>query len=122
MTTSRLERSVNWWRIAYALALVFASLAALELWFGPYFAARSMGAETEMGVVPTPLPDSTVANNPMSRVVRHGVSFEVPWSETERSRSALGTGMLTFTNGLGVYVYDPSLQRKSIELVRALTG
>lgn len=106
----------------YALVLVFASLAAFELWFGPYFAARSMGKETEMGIIPTPLPDSSVAQTPTSRVVRHGVSFEVPWTETEKSKNTPKMGPLTFTNGLGIYVYDPSLWKKNVELVRELRG
>lgn len=111
---------MSWRRITYALVLVFASLALLELWFGPFFAARSMG--TEAGVVPTSLVDSTVATAPTSRVKRHSVSFEVPRTETERSKGASASGMLAFTNGLGVYVSDPPKQMKNLEFVRGLRG
>lgn len=123
MITLRSGTPVSWRRITFALVLVFGSVTLLELWFEPYFAARFMGMENAMEVVPIPLFDSTVGStSPTSRIKRKGVSFEVPWSETERSKFAPNARTLTFTNGLGIYISDPLLQMKNVEIVRGLRG
>jgi hypothetical protein len=112
--------AVRWWRVVLALVILFGSIALLEQWIGPFLVARSM-ATYEAAVLPTPQPDSTVATEPTSRLKRGGVSFEVPWSETDQSKSVSnsGMGLLLFTNRLAIIVDRPS---RNLEFIRAMKG
>ena len=80
--------------------------------------ARSMGTG-QAAVLPTPPPDLTLTTESTSRVKRSGVSFEVPWIETDKSKLASNSEALNFTNGVEMLVGRPS---RSLEIVRATRG
>jgi hypothetical protein len=110
--------SISWKRIAIALAIVFGLVFLLALWFGPFYQARLM---EEMGseVLPKPLPDEDIANEPTFRVERPGVSFGVPWDESDNSKKTNKSGMLIFANGLGMSV---SRSPNELDAVQSLKG
>jgi hypothetical protein len=112
--------SVRWWRVILALLIVFASIFLIELWTRPFLAARYLGANEAVGL-PTPQPDSTVAKEPVTRMKRRGVSFEVPWIETDKSKRASisGSGLILFTNRLMIMVQP---HQKSLDFIRAMKG
>lgn len=109
--------SVRWWRVALALVIVFGSIYLLEWWIGPFIVARYVAAD-KAAVLPISQPDSTVSTEPAWRVKRRGISFELPWIETDKSKRASnsGSGLLIFTNGLAVLIDRPP---KQLELIRA---
>jgi hypothetical protein len=102
--TEPFKRSISWKRIAIALAMVFGLVFLLGIWIGPFYGARLM-EETESEVLPKPLPDTGIASDPTVRVERPGVSFGVPWDETDNSKRKVSkSGILILANGLGISV------------------
>jgi hypothetical protein len=115
--TSR--QSISWKRIAIALAIVFGLSFLLVMWIGPFYEARLMD-ETESEVLPRPLPDLGIASDPTVQVEREGVSFSVPWDETENSkREPSKSDILTLANGLVICVFRPP---DELDAVRSLKG
>jgi len=110
--------SVSWWRVALALVVVLGSVVLLAWWSAPFLLARSM-ATGQAAVLPTPLPDLTVTAGSASRVKRNGVSFEVPWAETDESKRAPNGDTLMFTNGLEMFVGRPP---RNLEIIRTTKG
>jgi hypothetical protein len=116
--TERSRWTVSWWRVVVALVVVFFSIALLEWWTAPFLMARSIGTG-EAAVLPVPPPDPTLTTGSASPVKRSGVSFEVPWIETEKSKLAPNSEVVEFTNGLEMFVGRPP---RSLEIVRATRG
>jgi hypothetical protein len=113
------KRSISWKRITIALATVFGLVFLLGMWIGPFYEARLM-EEAESEVLPKPLPDAGIASDPAVRVERQGVSFGVPWNETDNSkRMASKSGMLILANGLGISV---SRSPSELDAVKSLKG
>lgn len=116
--TERSRWTVSWLRVVAALVVVFCSIALLEWWTAPFLIARSMGTG-EAAVLPAPPPDPTLTMGSSSLVKRSGVSFEVPWIETEKSKLAPDSEAVKFTNGLEMFIGRPP---RSLEIVRATKG
>lgn len=115
------KRSISWKRIAIALAIVFGLVFLLVTWFGPFYQARLM-EETESEVSPKPLPDVGIASEPTFRVERQGVSFGVPWDETDNSKKVNKSGMLILANGLGMSVSRPPNELDAVESLKGPTA
>jgi hypothetical protein len=111
------KRSISWRRIAIALAIVFGLVFLLEMWIGPFYLVRLM-KDAESEVLPKPLPDVGIANAP-ALVERQGLSFGVPWEETDNSKKASKSGMLILANGLGI---DVSRSPGELDAIKSLKG
>jgi len=113
------KRAISWKRIATALATVFGLVFLLVTWIGPFYEARLM-EETESEVLPKPLPDTADASDATVRVKRLGVSFGVPWDETDTSKMKESkSGILILTNGLMISVSRPP---GVLDAVKSLEG
>jgi len=113
------KRTISWKRIAIALAMVFGLAFLLAMWIGPFYQARLL-EETESEVLPKPLPDTDMSSDPTVRVERQGVSFGVPWDETDNpKRKASKSGMLILVNGLAISVSRPA---RELDALKSLKG
>ncbi len=113
------KRSISWKRIAIALAIVFGLSFLVVMWIEPFYEARLMD-ETESEVLPRPLPEAGIASEPTVRVEREGVSFGVPWDETDDSkRRPSKSDLLALANGLVIYVFRPPAE---LDAVKSLKG
>ncbi|HEY2859460.1 MAG TPA: hypothetical protein VGJ21_13655 [Terracidiphilus sp.] len=82
----------------------------LVLWFiQPLLSAReSARQDTELGVVPGPLPDTELAALNPKPIVRFGTSFQVPWGQLELERNGTSFNVMNFKNGPAIMFFNPA--------------
>jgi len=103
---------VKWWRVAVALAGFFAIaylLAATASYLMPWYAAREVSRNSpNLGVVPIPVPDKSIAKLEGPRIEQFDFSFQVPWQEVEQQKTGKMISALTFKEGATLLIINPS--------------
>ena len=105
-------KSSSWFRYARACAVVLVAgwaVYAVVMHFMAWYIARDAGQDHQnLGVLPTPLKDSSVGKLTGFQVARFGFSFQVPWETALVDHAGPSAASLAFTDGAGVLVFDPA--------------
>jgi hypothetical protein len=113
---------VKWWRVVVALAAFFAVsylLAATASYFLPWYLARKLSRDSlNLGIVPTPPPDKSVAKLEGPRFEQFEFSFQVPWQEVEQQKTSKMISVLSFKKGATLLVMNPSVALDNKRIVQ----
>jgi hypothetical protein len=107
------DKSMSWLRIGRAaLIIVIAGWAAeavvVHFWVWRVARTAAEGDSESLRIVPTALPDTTVANLSGVRLSKFGFSFQVPWDGDFDDRMRSTPDLIKFDNGASLMVFDPS--------------
>ncbi len=76
-------------------------------------------AHPELGVVPQPLPDTSVSSGKPTKVESFGYKFDAPWADFDKVDPGLGYATFSFRSGQRIIFFDPSAQTDTVRVMNA---
>lgn len=118
------KRKKSWKQRVVSILIVlgavwFVYVVAMN-WMFWHFAREVGQAHQNLRVVPTPVRDNTIEELKGQRVEKFGLSFQVPWNETERETNGSSVAVLT-SKDAGLILFDPAAELDGAKVMRGKT-
>lgn len=120
----RVKRKKSWKQRVVSILIVLAVgwlvyVVAIN-WMVWHFAREVGQAHQNLRVVPTPVRDNAIEELKGQRVEKFGLSFQVPWNETERETNGRSAAVFT-TKDAGFILFDPATEVDGAKIMRGKT-
>jgi hypothetical protein len=107
--------------ILICLGVCWLIYAGAMNWMVWHFARETSRYRQNLGVVPTALRETRIEELRGPRIDKFGTSFRVPWSDIEHETNAKSATVLTFKEGAGLFIFDPTDQVDGAKTMRGTT-
>jgi hypothetical protein len=126
LVRERMKEKRSWQQriisILICLGACWLFYAGVMNWMAWHYAREVSRSHQNLGIVPTPLRETTTEELKGPRIGKFGFSFQVPWEEIDHDRTTETVALMSFKEGVGLAIFNPDTVPDGAKTMRGSTA